>query len=216
MQSDLFPESWQSNSNWLAPACCPAMLWKTKADLAGVQAVLQQAPLRQMQTPGGRTMSVAMSNCGSWAGSATAMVIATAGDPQSGLALASHAAGLPNWPALGCQAGFDGFASNACLINCYQPGSKMSLHQDRDERDFSHPIVTLSLGCLPASCWAACNARPLPKIPLFMGMYWYLAARTLVLPRHHAAGRWRTYLAGQPTHQPDLSPSLSREQKKPA
>ncbi len=47
------------------------------------------------------------------------------------------------------KAGYSGFAADACLINQYEPGARMSLHQDRDERDFGAPIVSVSLG-LPA------------------------------------------------------------------
>ena len=47
------------------------------------------------------------------------------------------------------QAGYADFQPDACLINAYAPGSKMSLHQDRDEQDFAQPIVSVSLG-LPA------------------------------------------------------------------
>jgi alkylated DNA repair protein (DNA oxidative demethylase) len=60
--------------------------------------------------------------------------------PASFLALAKRAA---------LEAGFDNFATDACLINRYQPGARMSLHQDRDEGDFGAPIVSVSLG-LPA------------------------------------------------------------------
>ena len=47
------------------------------------------------------------------------------------------------------RAGFEPFSPDACLINRYQPGARMSLHQDKDENDFSAPIVSVSLG-LPA------------------------------------------------------------------
>ena len=63
-----------------------------------------------------------------------------AGDAGTFRALAAHAA---------AQAGFDGFAPDACLINRYEPGARLSLHQDKDERDFGAPIVSVSLG-LPA------------------------------------------------------------------
>jgi alkylated DNA repair protein (DNA oxidative demethylase) len=48
------------------------------------------------------------------------------------------------------EAGFPGFGPDACLINRYEPGSRLSLHQDQDERDFTQPIVSVSLG-LPAT-----------------------------------------------------------------
>ncbi|MBA4708812.1 DNA oxidative demethylase AlkB [Aquitalea aquatica] len=151
---DLFPDSLVSPPLALAPGAVllPGQaLAQQDAIWQALDQVLQQAPLRHMQTPGGHTMSVAMSNCGQlgWISDQHGYRY-SAKDPVSGLPwpelppilaeLASTWAGA---------AGFDGFHSNACLINCYAPGSRMSLHQDRDERDFSQPIVTLSLG-LPA------------------------------------------------------------------
>ena len=120
-----------------------------------VEAVLAAAPLRHLVTPGGQTMSVAMSNCGplGWVSDRRGYRY-SAVDPLSNqpwpampdgfLALATRAA---------AEAGFEGFRPNACLINHYQPGARMGLHQDRDEGgpagDFSAPIVSVSLG-LPA------------------------------------------------------------------
>jgi alkylated DNA repair protein (DNA oxidative demethylase) len=119
--------------------------------LAAVEQVAAQAPQRQMLTPGGRRMSVAMTNCGAfgWVSDREGYRYA-AEDPESGrpwppmpavfLALASGAA---------ARAGFPGFAPDACLVNRYAPGTRLTLHQDRDERDFGAPIVSVSLG-LPA------------------------------------------------------------------
>lgn len=119
--------------------------------LQAIEPVLQQAPLRHLQTPGGYTMSVAMSNCGAlgWVSSASGYRY-TACDPLSG----------QPWPAMpaclldlaqraAAQAGYPHFAPEACLINAYVPGAKLSLHQDKDELDLRAPIVSLSLG-LPA------------------------------------------------------------------
>jgi alkylated DNA repair protein (DNA oxidative demethylase) len=119
--------------------------------LAALQQVLQAAPLRHMLTPGGQRMSVAMSNCGplGWVSDARGYRYA-AQDPVTGAA----------WPAMppeflslaqraAAEAGFAGFQPDACLMNGYQPGTRLSLHQDRDERDKGHPIVSVSLG-LPA------------------------------------------------------------------
>jgi alkylated DNA repair protein (DNA oxidative demethylase) len=119
--------------------------------IAALRAITEQAPFRHMHTPGGHEMSVAMTNCG-----ALGWVTDRSGyrydaiDPQSGR----------NWPAMPAvfrelatqaadAAGFGGFAPDACLINRYVPGARMSLHQDRDEQDFDNPIVSASLG-LPA------------------------------------------------------------------
>ena len=117
--------------------------------------VMAAAPLRHLVVPGGRTMSVAMTNCGAlgWVSDSRGYRYESA-DPLSGrpwppmpacfLTLAVRAA---------AEAGFAEFQPNACLINRYQPGARMGLHQDRDEGgkagDFSAPIVSVSLG-LPA------------------------------------------------------------------
>ena len=119
-----------------------------RALLDGVQDVDAQAPFRHMITPGGFRMSVAMTNCG-----ALGWVTDRSGyrydpiDPDSGnawppmpasfLRLATDAA---------AQLGFAGFVPDACLINRYEPGTRLSLHQDRNERDFGAPIVSVSLG----------------------------------------------------------------------
>lgn len=119
--------------------------------LAAVAAVIAQAPLRHMVTPGGFRMSVAMTNCG-----ALGWFSDRHGYRYQPL---DPAHGRP-WPALpdvlqtlaaaaATAAGFAGFRPDACLVNSYQPGARMTLHQDRNERDFSQPIVSVSLG-LPA------------------------------------------------------------------
>jgi DNA oxidative demethylase len=120
--------------------------------LAAIDGVIEGAPLRHMVTPGGFRMSVAMSNCGAlgWMSDRRGYRY-TAIDPQSG-------APWPQMPgalrvlaqAAGERAGFAGFAPDACLINRYEPGARLTLHQDRDERDFRHPIVSVSIG-LPAT-----------------------------------------------------------------
>lgn len=123
---------------------------------AGLQAELQRlataAPFRRMCIPGGHRMSVAMTNCGplGWVSDLAGYRYSPT-DPDSGRP----------WPALpesfldlarsaAEAAGYPGFAPDACLINRYEPGARMALHQDRDERDFAAPIVSVSLG-LPAS-----------------------------------------------------------------
>ena len=119
--------------------------------LRAVDAVIAQAPLRHMQTPGGYTMSVVTSSCGSlgWVSDSCGYRYAAL-DPNSG----------QPWPSMpGCfmdlaqraaaQAGYDQFAPESCLVNTYAPGAKMSLHQDKDEKDLTAPIVSVSLG-LPA------------------------------------------------------------------
>ncbi|MFC5523341.1 DNA oxidative demethylase AlkB [Polaromonas jejuensis] len=119
--------------------------------LEAVAQVIAAAPLRHLVTPGGYTMTVAMSNCGAlgWTSSRSGYRY-TSTDPLSG----------QPWPPMpGCfadlalraaaEAGFNDFRPDACLINRYEPGARLSLHQDRDESDLSAPIVSVSLG-LPA------------------------------------------------------------------
>jgi alkylated DNA repair protein (DNA oxidative demethylase) len=119
--------------------------------LAALGEVLASAPLRHLVTPGGYTMSVAMSNCGAlgWVSDRRGYRY-DALDPLSGRPWPAMPA---SWRELAtraaAEAGFDGFTPDACLINQYQPGSKLSLHQDKDEADFTAPIVSVSLG-LPA------------------------------------------------------------------
>jgi alkylated DNA repair protein (DNA oxidative demethylase) len=119
--------------------------------LAALDEITAQAPFRHMSTPGGFEMSVAMTNCGDrgWITDRRGYRY-DGNDPVSG---AAWPAMPPAFRALASQAaeqgGFAGFAPDACLINCYEPGARMSLHQDRDETDFSAPIVSVSLG-LPA------------------------------------------------------------------
>jgi len=116
-----------------------------------LHAVIEQAPFRHMQTPGGYQMSVAMTNCGcfGWVTDGGGYRY-DAVDPQSGKSWPAMPAVFLTLAAQAAQrAGFAGFSPDACLINRYEPGARMSLHQDRDERDFGEPIVSVSLG-LPA------------------------------------------------------------------
>jgi len=119
------------------------------ADLAAVvSSVSAAAPFRQMITPGGFTMSVAMTNCGAfgWVADEKGYRYSPT-DPDTGRpwpALPPALIDLANRAA--AAAGFDGFTPDACLVNRYSPGARLTLHQDRDERDMSQPIVSVSLG----------------------------------------------------------------------
>ena len=127
-------------------------LTQEEALLSALQAVVEAAPFRRMVTPGGFTMSVAMTNCGEagWVTDRQGYRYESH-DPVSGLAWPSMPAAFRHLAgAAADEAGFSGFAPDACLINRYEPGAKLSLHQDKDERDFDHPIVSVSLG-LPAT-----------------------------------------------------------------
>jgi alkylated DNA repair protein (DNA oxidative demethylase) len=120
--------------------------------LASLDAVAARAPFRRMVTPGGFEMSVAMTNCG-----AAGWVTDRRGYRYDRL---DPASGSP-WPpmpaivrdlavAAAAEAGFPGFRPDACLINRYEPGARLSLHQDKDEADLDAPVVSVSLG-LPAT-----------------------------------------------------------------
>jgi alkylated DNA repair protein (DNA oxidative demethylase) len=127
-------------------------LFDEAALLADLSRILESSPLRHMTTPGGFTMSVAMTNCGAlgWVSDKKGYRYCAL-DPNTGLpwqpmpasfqALASAAA---------TQAGYADFVPDACLINRYLPTARMSLHQDKDEQDFNEPIVSVSLG-MPAT-----------------------------------------------------------------
>jgi alkylated DNA repair protein (DNA oxidative demethylase) len=122
-----------------------------EALLRTIEAIAAVSPFRNMVTPGGFTMSVAMTNCGpaGWVTDRRGYRYAAL-DPLSEQP-------WPSMPTLfadiaaraAAAAGFADFAPDACLVNRYEPGARMSLHQDKDERDFTQPIVSISLG-LPA------------------------------------------------------------------
>jgi alkylated DNA repair protein (DNA oxidative demethylase) len=174
--------------------------------MAALELVEAQAAFRHMLTPGGRRMSVAMTNCGAlgWISDRSGYRY-TALDPQTQrawpampdafLELAKGAAG---------RAGFPGFVPDACLVNRYEPGARLTLHQDRDEHDFSAPIVSVSLG-LPAVFLFGGERRsdPVQRVALAHGdvVVWGGPTRLRfhgVLPladgRHPLTGRHRVNL----------------------
>ncbi|WP_038903462.1 DNA oxidative demethylase AlkB [Dickeya zeae] len=116
--------------------------------LAALKTVTQRAPFRHLVTPGGYTMSVAMSNCGplGWVSDEQGYRY-SAQDPLSGQPWpAMPACFLQLSQAAALEAGYHDFAPDACLINRYAVGAKLSLHQDKDELDLRQPIVSVSLG----------------------------------------------------------------------
>ena len=138
------PERLAAGASLLRGFAVPAV-----ADLLDALHALQAvSAFRQMVTPGGFPMSVAVSNCGAlgWTSSRQGYRY-TARAPDTGQA----------WPPMpeafwrlardaAAHAGFPHFDPDACLINRYRPGARLTLHQDRNERDFSQPIVSVSLG----------------------------------------------------------------------
>jgi alkylated DNA repair protein (DNA oxidative demethylase) len=116
-----------------------------------VEKISSAAPFRNLVTPGGHRMSVAMTNCGQagWVSDRTGYRYDPR-DPETG----------EPWPAMPdtflnlaqratAAAGFASFTPDVCLINRYEPGTRLSLHQDRDEHDYRQPIISVSLG-IPA------------------------------------------------------------------
>jgi alkylated DNA repair protein (DNA oxidative demethylase) len=140
--------------------------------VSAIEAIAVEAPFRHMTTPGGYTMSVAMTTCGSvgWVSDRKGYRYSPT-DPTTGnawppmppcfRALATEAA---------AEAGYRDFQPDSCLINRYEPGTKLSLHQDQDEQDMRQPIVSVSLG-LPATFLfgGPKRADPAARYPLVHG-----------------------------------------------
>ena len=168
----------RENAPRIEPLALGAIVWRggarafDRALLAGVALVTAQAPWRHLITPGGFRMSVAMTSCGDagWVSDRRGYRYDPI-DPDSG----------KTWPPMpevfrelatiaATQAGFDGFDPDVCLINRYVPGARLTLHQDRDERDGQAPIVSVSLG-LPAVFQFGGPKRsdPTRRIPLVHG-----------------------------------------------
>ena len=179
---------------------------RSKSLLNAVEDAAAKAPFRHQVTPGGFRMSVAMTNCGTlgWITDESGYRYVS-DDPLSG----------DPWPEMphgfsslakdaAAEAGFDGFEPDACLINRYEPGDRLTLHQDHDERDFEAPIVSVSLG-VPATFLFGGLKRSdrQRRIPLWHGdvVVWGWPARLRyhgVLPlnedRHPALGKRRINL----------------------
>ena len=156
MTLDLFPDepAVEQRDEPLAPG---ALLLRGFARNRGSEllealgAVTARAPFRFLTTPGGYRMSVAMTNCGTagWISDRTGYRYGPL-DPLTGQQWPAMPVVFATLAAEAAQAaGFPAFAPDACLINQYDPGSRLSLHQDKDEQDYNAPIVSVSLG-LPA------------------------------------------------------------------
>ena len=159
----------------LAPGAMLLRGWARPDDvalLADLETVLERAPLRHMVTPGGFRMSVAMSNCGAlgWVSEPTGYRY-DAVDPDSGQPWPTIPASFMRLARLAAaEAGFGGFEPDACLVNRYEPGARLTLHQDRNERDFSQPIVSVSLGLPAVFLFGGPKRRHRPvRVPLMHG-----------------------------------------------
>jgi alkylated DNA repair protein (DNA oxidative demethylase) len=128
--------------------------------LGEIERITAAAAFRHWLTPGGLRMSVAMTNCGTlgWVSDRRGYRYTTH-DPLSGQPWPTMPSVLSALARSAAEsAGFPGFDPDACLVNRYEPGARLTLHQDKDESDFSAPIVSVSLG-LPATFLFGGNAR---------------------------------------------------------
>lgn len=201
--ADLFGDS-AAQPPWEEPIAPGAVLLhhfaceQAPALLQAAHAVAMAAPFRHWLTPGGRRMSVAMTNCGA---------LGWISEPRGYRYGAQDPASQMPWPAMPAnfaalaaaaadRAGYPGFAPQACLLNLYRPGARLSLHQDKDELDLDAPIVSVSLG-LPARFLfgGALRSDPVRRFPLAHGdvVVWGGAARLAfhgvapLAPGHHPA-----------------------------
>ena len=171
--------------------------------LADLQAVIIQAPLRHMMTKMGFNMSAAMTNCGNlgWTSDRKGYRY-TPLDPLTNLPWPAMPASFQQLATLAAdEAGFKHFQPDACLINQYKVGASMGLHQDKNEVDYTQPIVSVSLG-IPALFHFGGQLRSdkTIKIPLNHGdvIVWGGAARQyfhavapLKMNQHQALGTYR-------------------------
>lgn len=209
--SDLFdrPDGAAPERQELAPGAVLLRGWALPVEtqvLVAIDEVAVRAPFRHMVTPGGFQMSVAMTNCGSagWISDRRGYRYVPR-DPGSGRPwppMSEVFRGLAAGAAKA--AGFPGFEPDSCLINRYVPGARLSLHQDRDEKDFDNPIVSVSLGLSATFQFGGTRRNDPPaKLLLYHGdvVVWGGAARlahhgTLALKEgeHPATGRRRLNL----------------------
>jgi alkylated DNA repair protein (DNA oxidative demethylase) len=150
--------------------------------VAAIDGISAAAPFRHLVTPGGFRMSVAMTNCGSlgWVSDRRGYRY-SACDPISGLPWPPMPPTFLQIAQMAAMAGgFPQFEPDACLINRYEPGARLTLHQDKDEHDLGAPIVSVSLG-LPATFLFGGDSRKdkQRRVPLQHGdvVVWGGAAR---------------------------------------
>jgi DNA oxidative demethylase len=174
--------------------------------LEAIREVSRHSPFRHMVTPGGFQMSVAMTNCGAagWVTDRTGYRY-DAYDPTTGL----------RWPEMpqvlsllaaraAARGGFADYLPDACLINRYEPGSRLSLHQDKNERDLAAPVVSVSLGLQAVFLFGGPRRDdPTRPVPLAHGdvvvwggpsRLWYHGVRPLKDGDHPDLGRQRINL----------------------
>lgn len=172
--------------------------------VAAVQQVAAQAPFRTMVRPGGAALSVAMTNCGAWGWVSDAQRYHYSSvDPLSGMPWPAMPAFMAEQATAAAHAaGYPGYAPDACLMNRYQPGAKLTLHRDEDEIDWQAPIVSVSLGLPCTFLWGGLRRQdPVQRVPLTHGdvLVWggatrmtYHGVNPLKAGQHHLLGaeRW--------------------------
>lgn len=201
---DLFDETGAVRASELGLSFLPGFALPCAEELLSeIHRIEAAAPFRHMLTPGGQRMSVAMTNSGEvgWVTDRKGYRYDRV-DPET----------LRPWPPLpqvfvrlaalaAAEAAFEGFKPDVCLINRYEPGARMSLHQDRDERDFSAPIVSVSLGLGATFLFGGLKRSDRPhRLPLVHGdvLVWgganrlaYHGVAPLADGEHPSVGRLR-------------------------
>lgn len=154
MTLDLFPHQTLTAAEAIGPDAFVLRNFATpyvEELLSAINTLERQAAFRNMVTPGGFIMSVAITNCGrlGWTTDRQGYRYSPI-DPDTGQPWPSMPAAFRQLAKeAAAESGFADFEPDACLVNRYLPGSRLSLHQDKDERDFNAPIVSVSLG-MPA------------------------------------------------------------------
>ncbi len=137
--------------------------------LTAIENISARAQFRRLVTPGGGTMSVAMTNCGPWGWHSDRRgyryVERDPGTGEPWPAMPVSFATLANSAA--AAAGFSGFEPDACLINRYEAGARMGAHRDYDELDMRHPIVSVSIGVPAVFLWYGARRSGTPlRVPV--------------------------------------------------
>lgn len=167
--------------------------------IPAIEKITLQAPWRHMQVPRGRTMSVAMSNCGKlgWVSDASGYrythtdPLRDSPWPQMPPTFAQLAKDCAASAGFGQGLDSAGFVPDACLINGYREQAKLSLHRDANEADFTQPIVSVSLGATARFViGGAGRSDPTTSVLLHHGdvLVWGRTARLM----HHGVGVPRT------------------------
>jgi DNA oxidative demethylase len=173
LPADLFPEG-RGNMPLQSGAMLLTGFAAREANqlLGDIRRVEEANPFRRMVTPGGWPMSVAMTNCGDvgWVADRSGYRYDLL-DPESGKPWPAMPASFRSTAKRAAEvAGYPGFDPDSCLMNRYEPGSRLSLHQDRNERDFDAPIVSVSLGLPATFLWGGASRGDKPtRVRLFHG-----------------------------------------------